>query len=123
MDMCFPILEIWVHRSACSLLQDNYCNYWVIYPKGRPILSQNKTASTLSFLEAIKIVFGRHEWMDNWSLCRCTIRPPLLVFLLALWHNCFTQRVSSNVKSRHLVNPMQIHATLHEHIFTPWFIL
>merc|ERR1711933_401919 len=93
---------------------------WQVTQFARALL-QNR-ASTLSFFQAIKIVLGCHVWMEHWRLCGRAVMPPLLVFLLALRHTCLTQRVSGNVESGHLVNSMQIHATLREHVFTPRLI-
>jgi len=77
----------------------------------------------LSSIEAIEIVFWLHHWMNHWRLCGSAIRFPVMAFPKALGDATSTQSIRGDVKGIYPVNPMQIHATLSEQVFTPWLVL
>merc|ERR1712051_70055 len=78
-----------------------------------------KKTSTLSSLEALEVVGGLHEWMHRSSLEDRAVRLPFLVFLLTLGAVGLAHTVNGHVPSTHLVDAMQVHASLSEQIFTP----
>merc|ERR1719242_85652 len=78
--------------------------------------------SALSGFEAVEVFLGFFEVVDCGRLCCCAVRTPFLVFLLALRAPCRASCIGVDVEGLNLVDAMQVHATLCEQVFAPWFI-